>query len=169
MRIKKFLSVMLAVALLFSVIPITVTASAETTSGTTGDCTWTLDGTHLTISGNGKMAGYSKYTAPWGVNITTVTVKQGVTNIGSYAFYQCRNLTSTIIPKSVTSIGLYAFRGCTSLTSISIPDGVTSIDGFAFDGCTGITSLVIPSGVTSTGLAAFKDCTGLISVSIPMV
>ena len=36
-----------------------ITAFAETRSGTTGDCTWTLDGTVLTISGNGAMANYN--------------------------------------------------------------------------------------------------------------
>ena len=53
---KKLLSVLLAVLLLISVVPLgafTFTASAaNTTSGTTGDCTWTLDGTVLTISGS---------------------------------------------------------------------------------------------------------------------
>lgn len=38
--------------------------SADTSSGTTGDCTWTLDGTVLTISGSGAMADYTEDSLP---------------------------------------------------------------------------------------------------------
>lgn len=58
---KKFLSVLLAVLLIISIMPMglfSITASAAT-SGKTGNCTWSLDGTVLTISGNGKMQDYS--------------------------------------------------------------------------------------------------------------
>ncbi len=57
---KKFLSILLTVMLMLSVIPLglfSITASAATI-GRTGDCTWTLDGTVLTISGDGKMGNY---------------------------------------------------------------------------------------------------------------
>lgn len=62
---KNFLTVILTLCLVFAVV--LMTASAETaTSGTTGDCTWTLDGTVLTISGNGNMgSNYSFVERPW--------------------------------------------------------------------------------------------------------
>ena len=50
------------------------------------------------------------------------------------AFENCSSLTSITIPDSVTSIGTCAFNGCTSLTSIKIPDSVTSIGQSAFSG-----------------------------------
>ena len=37
----------------------------------------------------------------------------------------CTSLTSITIPNNVTIIGSSAFEGCTSLTSITIPDNVT--------------------------------------------
>ncbi len=155
MRIKKLLSVMLAVALLFSVIPITVTASAETTSGTTGDCTWTLDGTHLTISGNGDMNNYWGNYAPWGEDVTSVTIEQGVTSIGLLAFKDCKSLTSVTIPDSVTSIGWGAFEGCAGLTGITMPDSMTSIEWRAFHDCTSLTNIAIPDDVTYIGSDTF--------------
>ncbi|MBQ3215823.1 MAG: hypothetical protein IJB11_06880 [Oscillospiraceae bacterium] len=47
---KRFLSFILAAVLIFSLLPPLPARAA--TSGTTGSCTWTLNGTELTISGN---------------------------------------------------------------------------------------------------------------------
>lgn len=166
---KKFLSILLTVMLMLSVIPLglfSITASAAT-SGKTGDCTWSLDGTVLTISGNGKMEDYwASYSSPWGASVTEVIIKTGVTSIGNYAFWDCEELASVTIPDSVTSIGNYAFEGCIGLTSITIPNSVTSIGSYAFDGCTGLTSITIPDSVTSIGKYAFKGCIGLENVYI---
>ena len=71
---KRTLSVLLALVFLLTALPITAVPVSAATSGTTGDCTWVLDGTHLTISGNGAMGDYSetyvngdyRTTAPWG-------------------------------------------------------------------------------------------------------
>ena len=43
-------------------------------------------------------------------------------------------LTSITIGNSVTSIGSWAFDGCSGLTSVTIPNSVTSIGSSAFDG-----------------------------------
>ena len=96
-----------------------------------------------------------------------LVIPDGVTSIGSYAFYNCSGLTSITIPDSVTSIGNYAFEGCSGLTSITIPDSVTSIGRYAFYGCSGLTSITIPDSVTSIGSSAFSDCSGLTSITIP--
>ena len=84
--------------------------------------------------------------------MTFVTIGNGVTSIGGYAFYGCSGLRSVIIGNSVTSIGYSAFHDCTGLTSITIPDSVTSIGNHAFSGCTGLTSITIPFvGATKNG------------------
>ena len=137
---------------------------------------WTLsdDGT-LTISGTGDMPDYLVYAyssnkAPWyndRDNIKNVVIKDGVTNIGSYAFCDCSRLTSVVIPNSVTSIGNLAFYYCSSLTSVTIPNSVTSIGDWVFFNCTSLTSVEIPNSVTSIGNYAFTWCAGLTSVTIP--
>lgn len=66
---KKAAAALLAVLLLASVVPLTVSAaetdqSTGVSSGTTGKCTWTLDSGVLTISGNGAMGNHSAYSKP---------------------------------------------------------------------------------------------------------
>ena len=43
---------------------------------------------------------------------THITIKDGTIEISASAFYNCTGLTSVTIPESVTKIGSYALRGC---------------------------------------------------------
>ena len=132
-KTRKIISLLLSILMIITSVPLMAVNSFAATSGTTGECTWTLDGTVLTISGNGKMKDYSWDDAsPWGTSITKVVIENGVTSIGEYAFRYCTSLTNITIPDGVTSIGDYAFGNCTSLTSVTIPDSVTSIGERAF-------------------------------------
>ena len=48
---------------------LTLPLLALESSGTTGDCSWSLSGNKLTISGSGKTADYTAdVPAPWGAN-----------------------------------------------------------------------------------------------------
>lgn len=99
--------------------------------------------------------------------LTSITIPNGVTNIGSNAFYSCTGLTSITIPNSVTSIGDYAFGYCSGLISITIPDSVTDIGHFAFYNCSELASItIIPNSVTSIGNQAFRGCDKLQNIYI---
>lgn len=172
MKLKKLLSLALSLMLILSAVPMglfSITASAETaTSGTTGDCTWTLDGTVRTISGSGSMENYTySNSLPWGNSITEVIIKTGVAGIGDYAFSGCTGLTSIIIPDSVTSIGSYAFYGCRGLSSITIPNNITDIGDCTFYRCTGLTNITIGNSVTSIGKRAFSNCYNIKNIVVP--
>jgi hypothetical protein len=97
--------------------------SSPVANGTAGSLFWKLclDGT-LTISGTGAMPDYDATltdddwvpTHPWSMrrnSITAVVIENGVTSIGNFAFYGCRNLMFITIPHSVTKIGEMAFVG----------------------------------------------------------
>ena len=99
-------------------------------------------------------------------SITSITIPDGVTSIGSNAFVTCTSLTSVTIGNGVTSIGYRAFYGCSGLTSITIGNGVTSIESWTFCGCTSLTSVTIPDNVTSIGDRVFYNCSGLTSITI---
>lgn len=146
MKTKKLLTLIITAVIILCVVPaIAMSANATETSGTTGDCTWTLDGTVLTISGNGTMENYSSGTSiPWGTSITKVVIQPGVTYIGRYAFYNCSRLSSVLIPDSVLGIQDYAFYNCSSLTSITIPDSVRFIRSNVLSGCSSLESITIP-------------------------
>ena len=124
-----------------------VSYSFETATGT------------LTIQGTGEMKNYNFTLTPWRSyrsDILVVIIKDGVTSIGNYAFFDCSALSFVSIPNSVTSIGANAFLGCTSLTAVEISDNVTSIGNSAFRDCTGLTSVTIGSGVKKIGNYAFS-------------
>ncbi len=140
-------------------------------SGICGDnVTYELYNTgELVISGTGEMYGYDYGDSPFynDNRITSVTIEEGVTNIGYMAFLYCTNLTSVTIAKSVKSIESGAFYVCTSLKSVTIPDGVKSIGDSAFCACTSLTSVTIADSVTNISYGAFSSCPNLMSVTVP--
>ncbi len=175
-RIKIPLAVFLAAVMLFGVLTTALftVSAAETSqsvgwsSGTTGDCMWTLDDNGvLTISGNGQMGNYDFDSLPWGKHIKSVVIESNVTSIGNYAFSNCNDLTNITIPDSVTVFGNNAFEYCTNLKNVTIGNSMTSIGFMAFTFCTGLTNITIPNSVTSIGDGAFHGCTGLTSIIIP--
>ena len=99
--------------------------------------------------------------------LTSITIPDSVTSIGTGACAGCVSLNSVTIPGSVTSIGEGSFMVCPRLTSINIPDGVTSIGDYAFRECTSLSSITIGDSVTSIGKLAFFSCWNLTSVTIP--
>ena len=64
--------------------------------------------------------------------ITNLSIPDGVTTIGSWAFEHCKDITSVTIPDGVTSVGNYAFCDCQKLTQVTVPSSVTRIGTFAF-------------------------------------
>ena len=139
----------------------------------TGHCgdsiAWTLDDSgNLTLSGSGEMWDYNKNDLLFkDSGIKTVTIGDGITSIGKYAFCGCRGLTKLTLPNSVTSIGDSAFEGCSGLTKLTLPNSVTSIGDYAFYGCSGMTELILPSSVTRIGNSAFYGCSGLTELTLP--
>lgn len=128
---------------------------------------YTFNNGTLTISGT-DMPDYSMNGAPWCkylAQINTVVIEDGVTSIGTFAFFSCFNFNSLSIPNSVKKIGDQAFYGCEALTSVTIPNSVTTIGNSAFFYCLGLTSITISNSVKSIGEQAFGLCKDLTSIT----
>lgn len=110
-----------------------------------------------------------------------ITIPDGVTSIGKYAFKNYEYLEKITIPPSVTYIGSDAFYGCDGLYNVSITD-IAAWCAIEFENssanplCNGTTfylngsnvaDLIIPSSVTSIGEYAFYNCDYLTSIIIP--
>ena len=144
-------------------------AASETSGSCGADLAWSYDSSTgaLTVTGSGSMTDFSYSDTRWGGNdIKSVSLPDGLTSIGGFAFRGCTSLSSVTIPDSVTSIGNYAFSECTSLTSVTIPDSVTTIEDSAFSGCTSLTAINVAEGntayVSENGVLFNKSKTSLI-------
>ena len=100
-------------------------------------------------------------------SLEEVTLPEGLTYLGNYAFFGAAKLKSITLPSTLTTIGLAAFDECAGLTDITIPSDVKTIKEGAFGGCTGLTSVTIPDKVETLGQNVFEGCTQLTSINIP--
>ena len=66
-------------------------------------------------------------------NLTGIAIPDSVTNITTYAFYQCEGLTNVTIGDNVTSIGESTFMECGSLTWVTMGASINYIGLGAFD------------------------------------
>ena len=100
-------------------------------------------------------------------NLTTVTLPEGLVEIGVSAFKECKNLESVTLPESLTTLGGEAFRGNTNLTTVTLPAGLVGIGVYAFYGCKNLESVTLPESLTTLGDNAFRSCKSLKIVKIP--
>ena len=208
---KRILSLMTLICVLMAYVPCVARAEIVA-SGNCGpllqinpkvyddNVKYTLDdaGT-LTIFGIGEMADNSAFALPWheNQNIKKAIVRQGVTKIGTMAFYQCANLSEIEIAESVKDINYCAFsetkwyenlpEGAVYINDIfydykgSIPangvvkikDGIKYISSNAFsnplagEGDTGLKHIILPESVEYIGKDAFFGCWDLEKINIP--
>lgn len=99
-----------------------------------GSCGDTLgylltDSGSLILTGSGAMREFSSYSsAPWynqHASVTSIVLPEGLTSIGTYAFYNFSALDSVSIPAGVASIGSQAFHKCTALKEITFEQTVS--------------------------------------------
>lgn len=149
---KRVISFLLAIVMVMGMAPLVhLEAHADdyAPSGTCGEnLTWTFKDGTLIISGTGGMYSYravDSKKAPWydlRAVIYDITIEDGVTSIGSFAFEDMK-ITNITLPDSVTSIGEKAFADCGDLSSISMPAGLTTVGRNAFYFCRNLESVYI--------------------------
>ncbi len=93
--------------------------------------------TDLVLPENYKGKSYSIYPNAFKnrVDITSLVISEGVTEIGKKAFFECNRISKLTVGDNVKTIGNSAFSSCTSLLKVVLGKGVTLIDTSAFSGC----------------------------------
>lgn len=162
---RDFYALLLVCMTVVLIIGTSFSADAAATSGQAGNCQWSLNGTVLSINGNGALnVDYGN--APWGKSITEVKINEGITSISAGAFADCEALYKVTLPSSLRVIDYGAFENCTSLTSITIPNGVTTIGNYAFSNCSALIDITIPKTVTHIGVEVFEECYSLNNIFV---
>ena len=171
---KRLISLVLAFVMVVSIVPrgSAVALHEETVVGSAfgESLTWELDLTtgQMVIDGEGDMPNCGS--APWENyknEIKSVMISDTVTSIGEYAFSYCMALTNVDMGEGVTEIGTGAFYECMELKEVIIPHSVIEIGSSAFDFCAYMEYLSIGNGVKTIGENAFSLCHDLTSLEIP--
>ena len=120
-----------------------VPSQGAATSGNYGvnmgnNITWNFDevtGT-LTLSGSGKMYNLSPGEgAEWHAyyhKVKKIVINEGISSIGTNAFYGLEEAESIKIPNSVKTIYSGALQGCESIEEVHLPNNLTNIGTNAF-------------------------------------
>ena len=186
----RLLSALLAVALFFTLLPVSALAEGGGSTGVSHAAIRYLNtdnkdiqGLTYTLNDANKTATVSSYddSTQDGVIDIPDTVTSGgqpytVTAIGEYAFNPSRTITkvsSVFIPATVTSIGGFAFRCCKSLATVTFAEGsqLKSIGVSAFSGTDSahpiFKEIQIPYSVETISTNAFHNCQDLESITLP--
>ena len=185
MRPKRLISLLVAVCMMITMLPLSaVTAFAEDTSSSP-DPEEIVGDFKYAYTVNGGNATITKFLGPVGsanpnfydIKIPSELGGHPVTGLGEYSFAAnpydghqgnplCSKIRSVTIQQSVTSIGDRAFDGCSALTTLSLGEKIKTIGNCAFENCTSLTGVTIPQSVTSIGYYAFEGCTHLNPLTI---
>ena len=147
---KRIISLLLSIIMVFSLVPTTAFATGRTIKyeGDLGtNLHWTIyDDGDLMITGNGDMEQLDPFPyKAYRSEISKITICHGVTSIANRAFEWFENLTEVRIANSVKSIGLDAFfrcyidnlyftNGTKTIQYSAFNNGVTSISSVYYDG-----------------------------------
>jgi hypothetical protein len=112
----------------------------------------------VTINGNPNFR--------WGIfvgsrELSTVTISDTVTSLGSGMFANITSLEQIILPPSITELPSGVFQG-TNLKELKIPQNVTAIHSSAFSDNHNLETLIIPESVTFIAQDAFSNTGALI-------
>ena len=99
-------------------------------------------------------------------SVTSVTVPDSYTSVGSYAFYGCKDLMQISLPETISLIGMGAFAKSGLVAADLSETKITAVPSYLFSGCASLESVSLPSNAESIGEAAFAE-SGIESVTIP--
>ena len=185
----RLLSAILAVALFFTLLPVSALAEGGGSTGVSHAAIRYLNTDNKDIQGltytlnadhTATVANYDNHTQDGVIDIPDTVTSSGqsykVTAIGDSAFESLStpiNVSSVFIPATVRSIGGSAFSYCNALTTVTFAEDsqLKSIGGSAFYGTEHahprFKEIKIPDSVETIGNAAFRYCQDLERITLP--
>lgn len=185
----RLLSALLAVALFFTLLPVSALAEDSGSTGVSHAAIRSLNTDNKDIQGltyilymdhTATVANYDNSTPDGVIDIPDTVTKDNidytVTAIGDSAFESFptpTNVSSVFIPATVRSIGDSAFSYCNALTTVTFAEGsqLKSIGLAAFYGTEQLypkfKEIKIPDSVDTIGNGAFYDCRDLERITLP--
>ena len=146
-------------------------AAAEPAGGSLGDVTWWTDDLgNMWVGGEGPIPDFEQGGAPWSGladGILTLSILDGVTRVGDWAFAGMENLRGVSYGAGLTDIGDCAFRGDLALGNPIFPDGLQRIGAYAFSGCQSVGGVEIPDALTDIDPTAFLACVSILTFEAP--
>lgn len=95
--------------------------------------------------------------------VETLNLNDGLQRIGRGAFEGCL-FKSIVVPGGLTEVSSFAFYNCKNLASVSLGKGVCVLKECSFGGCTSLRSILLPPSVERMERAVFEGCTNLVEV-----
>lgn len=129
---------------------------------------YSASGKRLSILGTGAMYRYDDYSgAPWkDFDIEKIVIGDGISSIGTMAFFGTKGLLSVEMSDTVTEIESAAFGFCRTLEGIRLSRSLEVIGGGALASCSSLSFLAIPASTTSIDPTALAGLSGLSSIAI---
>ena len=172
-RLRVIAALCLVFVLCLSLASCTGGSKASDANGScSDDVKWEYDASDRTleITGKGAVPAYKNAKeVPWEAaieSIQKIELDDGITSVGSYAFYGCSQLKEADLGTGVAEIGDYAFAYCTILEKLELPETLAKLGEGAFEGCSKLQEIKLGSSLTGLGKRAFAFCPSLKSVHI---
>ena len=149
---KNVFAIVTLVCLLLAALPVGAFATETAENRCGDDLTWSLEGSTLTISGNGAMYDYDDGDAPWLAyqnTITKVVFSGNVTSVGAGAFLDYDSITSVDFGSAMHTIGRQAFKSCDGLTVLYLPASFRCFGEECLMGCKSLTEIRCRGGMPS--------------------
>ena len=116
---KRFLSVLLMVSMILSLV--TVPVSAEIIEGKYENYSWNFDTSNYTLTVEGQGAITENNWNKYQTKIQTVIIGEGITEIGTEVFGKHYNISEIYFPSTLQYLGISAFLHCNKIKSIHYP------------------------------------------------
>ncbi len=139
-----------------------------------------------------KVTALHRYSFAGHENLRKVTIPEGITRIGYWAFEDCFNLEEIILPDSLREMHkmyidetklyktaenwengvLYVGKHLVDTNpkkisgTFTVKEGTIAITQLAFDGCKELTEVILPDSVKYIGDSAFRDCDNLTKINL---